>query len=71
MSDSCFKIGNEFAYIEVQKVYTRNGEFLEIDSKRSGTKIRLDAMQLESLTFLNSDNFSKFFELHYGVKESI
>ena len=71
MSNNCdhIQIGNEFSFIEVVKVYTKNGEFLEIESKKNGGKITLDAMQLESLTLLKPEHFSKFFEQHFGVEE--
>lgn len=53
-------IANEFAYVRVRKVLTRNGERLEIDAPRRGYLIRLDAVELESLTWQTSDLFSTF-----------
>ncbi|MGJ9385733.1 hypothetical protein [Salipaludibacillus sp. CF4.18] len=69
-NDRQFKIANEFTYIKVSKMETRNGELLEIESMKSDRKIRLDPMQLESLTLLKSEHFSEFFEYHFGAKES-
>jgi hypothetical protein len=54
------KIANEYATITVRKISTRNGERLEIRSNGLDLQIRLDALQLESLTWQNIDLFSKF-----------
>lgn len=59
-------IANEFAEVFVQRVETRNGVRLQIHSPRMGTTIRLDALELESLTFQDADVFSKFLENPYG-----
>ena len=64
------QVANEFTYIQVQKVKTKNGEVLEIESLKNHNKITLDAMQLEALTLLKPEDFSKFFEIHYGVYDS-
>ena len=64
------QIGNEFATIRVQKVRTRNGERLEIHSQRLGYSIRLDPLELESLTWQTSEMFSKLLETPYGPEES-
>lgn len=53
------QIGNEFTVVHVRKVYTRNGERLEIESKKEGTKIHLDPMQLEGITTETPEYFSK------------
>jgi hypothetical protein len=52
------RISNEFASVTVRKVFTRNGERLEIESKGLDLRIRLDALQLESLTWQRADLFS-------------
>lgn len=64
------QIANEFTCIQLRKIHTRNGEMLEIDCKKNDEKIILDAMQLESLTLLKPEDFSKIFEMHFGVKDS-
>jgi hypothetical protein len=64
------QIGNEFATIRVQKVLTRNGERLEIHSQRLGYSIRLDPLELESLTWQTSELFSKLLETPYGPEGS-
>jgi hypothetical protein len=60
------EIGNEFAAVRVRKVLTRNGERLEIDARRLGHRIRLDALELESLTWQSHDLFSKLLESPFG-----
>jgi len=56
------QIANEFADVLVQKVTTRNGERLEIRSPKRGLRIRLDAVELESLTWQTPATFSGFLE---------
>lgn len=70
-SNDFIQIGNEFTVIHVRKLKTNNGEFLEIDSKKSDQKIRLDAMQLESLSLLEPHHFSEFFEIKFGIKDLV
>lgn len=60
------EVGNEFAVVRVRKVLTRNGERLEIDAGRLGYWIRLDALELESLTWQSHDLFSKLLEQPFG-----
>lgn len=44
-------IANEFADVVVRKVDTRNGVRLDIWSPRRGTRIRLDAVALDCLSY--------------------
>ena len=62
------KISNEFAYVKVAKVWTRNGERLEISSPRLIRTIRLDPIELESLTWQTTDTFTKFLETPFGTE---
>jgi hypothetical protein len=62
-------IGNEFTAIEVRKVLTRNGERLEISSPRLGYSIRLDPLELESLTWQDARTFSLLLKNPYGPDE--
>jgi len=62
--DESIKIANEFTVVTVRKVYTRNGERLEIECKKTGRIIQLDAMQLEALTLAKPDDFTRLFEKH-------
>jgi hypothetical protein len=59
-------IANEFALVRVRKVLTRNGERLEIAAPKLGYVIRLDAIQLESVTWQTAETFSKFLETPFG-----
>lgn len=59
-------IVNEFAEIRIQKVYTRNGERLRMESYRRGSEILLDAIQLESLTWQTPDDFSRLLTASIG-----
>lgn len=63
------EISNEFAQVIVAKVFTRNGERLEINSPRLGRSIRLDPLELESLTWQTTETFSKFLEEPYGPED--
>ena len=61
-----FVINNEFAQVICRKVYTRNGERLEVSSPKLGYRILLDALALESLTWQTMETFSKFLENPFG-----
>jgi hypothetical protein len=60
------EVVNEFASVRVRKVNTRNGMRLEIESPRLGSRVRLDALALESLTWQSPDTFSRFLEHPFG-----
>jgi hypothetical protein len=62
-------ISNEFTSIKVRKRRTRNGERLEIVSAKLGHTIRLDALELESLTWQEPITFSRLLETPYGPEE--
>jgi len=62
-------ISNEFTSIEVRKVTTRNGELLEVRSRKLGFVIRLDPLELEALTWQNHEHFSRLLETPYGPEE--
>ncbi|GHB59093.1 hypothetical protein GCM10010306_060750 [Streptomyces umbrinus] len=64
--DPTIEIINEFAYVRVRRVYTRNGERLEIVAPRRGYRILLDAVELESLTWQNPETFSGFLRASIG-----
>ncbi|WP_121610835.1 dihydrodiol dehydrogenase [Mesobacillus foraminis] len=53
------RISNEFASIIVRKVRTRNGERLEIESPGLDLRIRLDALQMESIVWQKPEFFSE------------
>ncbi len=60
--DEAIRIANEFAAVEVSRVRTRNGERLQIFSPRAGTLIRLDPLELEALSQMHPDFFSRILE---------
>ncbi|ABM11392.1 MULTISPECIES: hypothetical protein [Mycobacteriaceae] len=59
-------IANEFAVVTVDKIFTRNGERLEIASPRLGFRIQLDPLELESLSWQTKESLSRFLEDPYG-----
>lgn len=60
--EEAIEIANEFAYVHVRKVHTRNGERLEIRSPRRDTLIRLDPMELEAISGLDPAAFTQLLE---------
>lgn len=56
------EIANEFAYVHVRKVRTPNGERLEISSPRHDRLIRLDPIELEAISGLESDDLAQLLE---------
>jgi hypothetical protein len=68
-ADGAIEVTNEFAQVRVRKVWTRNGERLEISSPRLGHTIRLDALALESLTWQTMETFTRFLETPFGPPE--
>lgn len=64
--DPSVQLGNEFALVRVRKVYTRNGERLEIEAPKLGHRIRLDPVELESLTWQDHEVFSGFLREPFG-----
>jgi hypothetical protein len=61
-AEEATEIANEFAYVHVRKVHTRNGARLEIRSPRRGTLIRLDPMELEAISGLDPESFTRLLE---------
>jgi hypothetical protein len=61
------RIANEFADVVVQVVTTKNGDRLEINSPRRGTRIQLDAVELEALTWQTTEVFSRMHEGSTGT----
>lgn len=51
-------VTNEYGHVLVRKVFTRNGERLEITAPLSGQQIRLDAVALETLAFQTPETIS-------------
>jgi hypothetical protein len=55
--EEAIRIANEFAYVLVRKVHTRNGERLEIESPRRDRLIRLDPLELEAIACHDDESF--------------
>jgi hypothetical protein len=64
--DEPFELANEYAVVTVRKVYTRNGVRLEIVAPRLGRGIRLDPVELETLTWQSHETFSGFLRTPFG-----
>ncbi len=62
-------IGNEFTGVLLRKVWTRNGERLEINVPSKGYRILLDAMQLEIIAAQQPEQFTRLFERKLGSDE--
>lgn len=65
-ANEVLEIGNEFALVRVRRIRTRNGYRLEITSPKLGYQIRLDPLELESLTWQTPDTFARMLEHPYG-----
>ena len=63
------RLANEFTTVEVRKVATRNGERLEICSRKLGFVVRLDPLELEALTWQEPLTFSRMLETPYGPED--
>jgi hypothetical protein len=60
--DGPILVANEFADVVVRRVTTRNGMRLEIWSPRRGTRVQLDAVELDILTWQTPETFSELIE---------
>ncbi|MFI0350009.1 hypothetical protein [Actinomadura sp. 9N407] len=66
--DEPIGIGNEFTGVRVRKVWTRQGERLEIFVPKRGHRILLDAMQLEIIAAQDPERFSELFAVSLGAE---
>lgn len=55
-------IANEFADVVVRRVRTRNGVRLEIFSPHRGTRVLLDAVELDCLSYQQPEAFTAMLE---------
>ncbi|MEH0553982.1 hypothetical protein [Streptomyces sp. B21-101] len=60
--DGPIVIANEFADVIVSRVRTRNGMRLDIWSPRRGTRVQLDAVELDCLSYQEPETFSAMLE---------
>jgi hypothetical protein len=66
-----FGIGNEFTGVQVRKVWTKQGERLELTVPRSGRRILLDAMQLEIVAAQEPEKFTELFAAHLDAHDEV
>jgi hypothetical protein len=59
-------LANEFAFVRVRVVHTRNGIRLEIVAPKLGRGIRLDPVELETLTWQTHETFSELLRTPFG-----
>lgn len=60
-------IANEFADVVVSRVRTRNGMRLEIWSPRRGTRVHLDAVALDCISYQTPETFTVMLERTPGA----
>jgi hypothetical protein len=60
------ELANEFAHVQVRVVETHNGVRLEIVAPKLGRAIRLDPVELETLTWQTHQVFSEFLRTPFG-----
>lgn len=66
-----FGIGNEFTGARLRKIWTRNGERLQIHIPTRGTSILLDAMQLEIIAAQDASHFTQLFARKLGAEHAV
>lgn len=58
-AEAAIMVTNEYAHVKIRKVYTRNGERLEISAPLAGAEVRLDAVILELLARMTPEAASR------------
>lgn len=61
-------ISNEFTAVAIQKVSMRQGERVLLKVLPEGSGLLLDAMQLEAITRLRPEDFSRLLARNLGVE---
>lgn len=56
------EVADDHTSVRISKVLSRCGARLEIDSRRTGATVRLDSLELESLSWQNRDTFRTLVE---------
>ncbi len=64
--DGPIMISNEFADVVVTRVRTRNGVRLDIWSPRRGSRVQLDAVELDCLSYQDKETFTAMLERRPG-----
>lgn len=58
-AEDVITVTNEYAHVRIKKVFTRNGERLEISAPLAGAEVRLDAVILELLAGMTAESASR------------
>jgi hypothetical protein len=69
--DEPVELSNEYATVRVRRVFTRNGVRLEIVAPHFGRGIRLDPLELETLTWQSHELFSSFLRTPFGPEGDV
>ena len=64
--DGPILVSNEFADVVITRVRTRNGTRLDLWSPRRGTRVQLDAVELDCLSYQPKETFSELLERRPG-----
>ncbi|MEV4098723.1 hypothetical protein AB0J42_00550 [Nonomuraea sp. NPDC049649] len=64
--DGPIVISNEFADVVVTRVRTRNGVRLDIWSPRRGSRIQLDAVELDCISYQSKETFTEMLSRRPG-----
>lgn len=66
VGDEPMVLANEYAEVTVSKVFTRNGVRLRIQEAKGGREVLLCPLELESLTWQDTETFSRLLSTPYG-----
>ena len=58
LDEDSFLVANEFAEVRVQRVRTRNGDRLLIESEKTGGRVTLCPLELQALTWQSTATFT-------------
>lgn len=64
--DAGVELANEYALVQIRRVRTGQGVRLEIAAPRLGSRIRLDPLELETLTWQSHELFSQLLRTPFG-----
>lgn len=67
--DEPLLIANEFSEVHVSTIRTRNGMRLRVRDAKAGREILLCPLELECLTWQDSDTFSAMLRTPFGPEE--
>ncbi|MCW2946728.1 MAG: hypothetical protein JWR24_3445 [Actinoallomurus sp.] len=70
MAEDILVLANEFAEVHVSKVLTHNGVRLRIRDPKSDREVLLCPLELESLTWQDSELFTSLLATPHGPEDS-